>query len=542
MNLNLFSLSEILLTCLSVFIFVLYSCFYFFGIREKTSIPFIILCFNVAAMCVCRSVLYCSADPFNLFMWEKIYHFFLSAFGVAFLWFVSVFSEINFRRILLIVSFCFIALVLFDLLIGNDTTLSMDNIHTRNFSIPGIISIKYHEIPHGPVIFIQKISVLFIFSFIFLFFVKTGINDVRRRIIAFSCVVLLIGHLNDISVAAYLIPSIYLADFCSVIFLAGLFYKKIQIFTFSYHEFDNVKLHLQTRLDDTNKKLEQAEDDVESAIIEMGSMIDSLVETNSRLEDADRIMKKDLDMASHIQSSVFVNRSLKCKDWDISFLFKPMAGVSGDLFDFYLENNKLSGASIFDVSGHGIAAGLISMIARTIVFRDFKRMKEEKINRVLERINSKVIREFKNVDNYLTGLMFRIDDDKISYVNAGHPDLIQLKKNRRVRIIGAGRPFKGPFLGIDIMEQKYEIVDFKVEEGDVLLYFTDCFFESINPEGEEYGMDNIINSLVQTPDHYSVQEMLDSIVEKFYTYTGTKKLKDDLTVVLIKKISSDGNN
>jgi sigma-B regulation protein RsbU (phosphoserine phosphatase) len=48
-----------------------------------------------------------------------------------------------------------------------------------------------------------------------------------------------------------------------------------------------------------------------------------------------------------------------------------MSGISGDLYDFYLDDDTLSGISLFDVSGHGIASGLITMLAKSILFRTY---------------------------------------------------------------------------------------------------------------------------------------------------------------------------
>ena len=95
-----------------------------------------------------------------------------------------------------------------------------------------------------------------------------------------------------------------------------------------------------------------------------------------------------------------------------------MAGVSGDLYDFYLEDNVLTGVSILDVSGHGIASGLITMLARTIFYRNFAAGKEEDLSEILEKSNRHLIKEIGNVDYYLTGILLRFKQDSVEYVNA----------------------------------------------------------------------------------------------------------------------------
>ena len=59
--------------------------------------------------------------------------------------------------------------------------------------------------------------------------------------------------------------------------------------------------------------------------------------------------------------------------WDIAFEFIPMSGVSGDLYDFYVSEGEITGLTLCDVSGHGIASGLVTMIARSVFFRNFSK-------------------------------------------------------------------------------------------------------------------------------------------------------------------------
>jgi serine phosphatase RsbU (regulator of sigma subunit) len=50
--------------------------------------------------------------------------------------------------------------------------------------------------------------------------------------------------------------------------------------------------------------------------------------------------------------------------WDIAFTSRPKSGVSGDFYDFYTNGDKLEGLSLFDVSGHGVAPALITILSK----------------------------------------------------------------------------------------------------------------------------------------------------------------------------------
>jgi len=132
--------------------------------------------------------------------------------------------------------------------------------------------------------------------------------------------------------------------------------------------------------------------------------------------------------------------------------------------------------------------------------------------------------------------ILRFREDKIEYVNCGHPDMLIRKggSGKIGRIVGKdGTRVSGPFLGIEMMRGSFKSVTFKMKKGDSLLFFTDCLTETINSAGIEYGDRGIINSFKKAPDS-SARDMLDYIIGNFNNYIEPQRFIDDLTVMLIK--------
>lgn len=86
---------------------------------------------------------------------------------------------------------------------------------------------------------------------------------------------------------------------------------------------------------------------------------------NRELIDARDISRRDLAMAINVQRNFLPAMAPRDAAWDLAFHFHPMAGVSGDFYDFYCTAGALRGVGIFDVSGHGISSALVTMIARS---------------------------------------------------------------------------------------------------------------------------------------------------------------------------------
>ena len=86
------------------------------------------------------------------------------------------------------------------------------------------------------------------------------------------------------------------------------------------------------------------------------------------------------------------------------------------------------------------------------------------------------------------------------------------------------------------MKTDFSLLTFKMQKDDTLLIFSDCLNESSNVEGEEYGIERIVNSLNEAPRNDS-KNILNHVVTKMYDFTGTDVLTDDLTVICVRRKS-----
>jgi phosphoserine phosphatase RsbU/P len=243
-----------------------------------------------------------------------------------------------------------------------------------------------------------------------------------------------------------------------------------------------------------------------------------------------------MDMAVNVQASLYPKEVPVTEGWDVAFIFKPMSGVSGDLYDFYIENGQLKGVALFDVSGHGIASGLITMIGRSVFLRNFMSGSSAKLNRVLEQANKDLIKEMGSIDNYLTGILLRITDHAIEYVNAAHPDLLYRNpvSYKVTPINHKDRDFQGAFLGLAGIENQYEDLRFKISKGGTLLLFTDCLIEAKNRSKEMFGEKRLQNAFAKAPDG-AAQDILEYILRDYNDFIGDHPVRDDLTVIVLKK-------
>jgi len=246
-------------------------------------------------------------------------------------------------------------------------------------------------------------------------------------------------------------------------------------------------------------------------------------------------------MAAYLQSSLLPKEPPVSDLYDFALLFLPKSGVSGDFYDFYMDNDRVGGVGIFDVSGHGIAPGLLTLMAKSIVSASFMEHRGESLTAIVESINRKLISEIRDVDNYLTGVLLRFAEDRIEYINCAHPDVIckKIDIDRTGKVLDkSGKRVSGPILGIDAQGStdfsSFDEITFRIKKGDILLLYTDSMLESTNQEGKAYGETMVMKSL-QNARGETAQDLLNCVIGDFFNYIAPREIIDDLTVILIRK-------
>jgi len=294
---------------------------------------------------------------------------------------------------------------------------------------------------------------------------------------------------------------------------------------------------LEDRVERRTRDLSRAKDELQAAMVELEAMNENLVNVNRDLERADETHRRDMSLAANVQASFLPRQIAPPVNYDIAYHFRPSSGVSGDFFDFYLSGDTLDGVGIFDVSGHGISAALLTLFAKSIIFRNFKRYLDRDLTFVIETINQELIDEIKPVDNYITGIILRFRDGSVEYVNCGHPEMIHMGasgKAEKVRVQESW-PLKGTLLGIEVLKDAIPSHTMQVSPGDVLLLYTDCLYEGHPESLEQYGISRIMTTLERAPKG-TAEEILEYIMSDFNAFVGKQgALHDDLTVILLKK-------
>ena len=192
-----------------------------------------------------------------------------------------------------------------------------------------------------------------------------------------------------------------------------------------------------------------------------------------------------------------------------------------------------------DVSGHGIASGLITVLARSIFHRNFYERRHRSLGAVLEAINAELIPELSSVENFITAALLRVGDDgQVEYATAAHTEILYRGADKpranavRPRTV---QDYKGPPLGREGIEAPYSSIKFTVKPGDAILLHTDGLDEARNVDGEPFGEDGVLAALSSAPVG-EASLMLDYIMQEWRFHVSGTKVADDVTAVLLRKL------
>ena len=265
---------------------------------------------------------------------------------------------------------------------------------------------------------------------------------------------------------------------------------------------------------------------------------------NERLEKGKNRSEMDLEMAAVVQRKFLPKPNRNFRGWDIAVCYSPQAKVSGDFYDYYSFNDTLNGITLFDVSGHGLSASLVTMLSKNIISRVFQTgfKRRERVDLLLNKINNLILSEKGDIENYMTGILCRFDDSdnsgkcNVELGNAGHPyplkysvsdnEVFEMKSND-------GKPHYGA-IGMNGIDVSFGRSNFIMSIGDILVLYTDGLTEASNSKQEQFGLE-AVKKILKVHHAKTPSEIIGLIMEELDLFTEFRGFEDDLTLIVAKR-------
>ena len=264
----------------------------------------------------------------------------------------------------------------------------------------------------------------------------------------------------------------------------------------------------------------------QSAFALYNAIIYSMANEKKRLDH-------DLEIARDIQRILLPSEAPAIDGFQISGINVPARQVSGDYFDYIRVDNERLGVAIADVSGKGVPASLIMAICRSVLRAEAARNPSPAD--VLRKVNRQLYPDIKE-DMFISMAYLILDHhrDSITLARAGH-DAPLLYKQQSQTVTPVKSP--GMVVGIDSGNVFDRLtVDFAIslERDDCLVLYTDGVTETLNAEGDEFGLDRVIQT-VRARANDGAQAIVKKIIQDVRDFTGSLPQNDDITLIAIRK-------
>jgi sigma-B regulation protein RsbU (phosphoserine phosphatase) len=245
-------------------------------------------------------------------------------------------------------------------------------------------------------------------------------------------------------------------------------------------------------------------------------------------EEERRRLESELELSQVVQRALLPQRIPNIRGVELAAFSRPSEIIGGDYFDFFQFQDGTHGLVIADVSGHGVAAGMLMSSLQTAI----RTMAPETNSpaEILERINRFYIHNI-HFTTFVTVFLAQFDPATLTltYVNAGHnPPAVRRRQTGAIHWL---KP-TAPAIGLaEAFHARMESIGFS--QGDSLLLYTDGITEVLNISNEQFGQERLAELVQQHADR-PAPDLLQAVRQAVSAFGGNRPLVDDVTMVALR--------
>jgi sigma-B regulation protein RsbU (phosphoserine phosphatase) len=233
--------------------------------------------------------------------------------------------------------------------------------------------------------------------------------------------------------------------------------------------------------------------------------------------------RKELELASEMQNMLFPDKLPDNNQLSIHAYYQPHHQVGGDYYDFIKLNDYEVVFCVADVSGKGVSAALLMANFQANLRALFKH--STSLTDIIHELNTLVFDNAKG-EKFITIFLARYNlvTRMLTYINAGHNPPLMICSNTLLQLTTGG-------IGVGMLPEIPRIREgvVHVSPQTVLLCYTDGLIEQKNDEGEDFGMDRLIQIILQS-DAPEMKKLNTSIILSLDKFKQDMSYVDDIAL------------
>jgi len=244
----------------------------------------------------------------------------------------------------------------------------------------------------------------------------------------------------------------------------------------------------------------------------------------------------ELRVASRIQVALLPRKDPEIEGMEISGRMMTAQEVGGDYFDYIwgptVNGERNLNVAIGDVSGKGVPAGLVMVMARSIL-RSLVARGGARPRDVLHECN-RLLKQDLKPGMFMSMLLATVHGPtgRLLIAGCGHErPLLYRAKSRTVERIEVG----GLVLGVVPDNDQYlEELEVALEPGDQVLLYTDGVTEHVDDTKNQFGMDRL-ERLLQQGGGESPSRLVKKVLSSLEVHARGAIQHDDITLIAIRR-------
>jgi serine phosphatase RsbU (regulator of sigma subunit) len=247
-----------------------------------------------------------------------------------------------------------------------------------------------------------------------------------------------------------------------------------------------------------------------------------------------RVVLRELEIGSEVQRRLLPSKPLDYRGLDLGFFYRPARELGGDYYDFIPLSSERIALGVGDVSGKGLPSALLMASLQSLV-RTSLAMREGNLARCAREL-SQCLYEQTAAERFVTLFFGVLDVSTLAfdYVNAGHNPPLFFRKGTLSSQTSSTEMLDngGPPLGL-LSETHYVSGKAFLQQGDVLVMYTDGFLDALNSNEEQFGEERLREAVCSSL-WMSATEICQNVVDQLDTFSGGNPQWDDMTVMVVK--------
>ena len=242
-------------------------------------------------------------------------------------------------------------------------------------------------------------------------------------------------------------------------------------------------------------------------------------------------MDEEMKMGRQIQMSLLPQEIPQVSGLNIQGLMQPAKEIGGDYYDFItLPDKENLTIVIGDVSGKGVAAGLLMSMAKATIHTLSKEgfMPRE----ILLRTNQFLYQHIGG-QKFMTllYLLWQSQTKTLVYSSAGHEHILIFHSvNGEVEAIISGGFMLGMIEDVDMFLEEKQV---QLQSHDKILLYTDGVTEAENASRDRFGLERLKETFAKHSQK-PANELMQAVKGEVYSFIGDHPQYDDITLVVME--------